>query len=131
MTPRTRAVRVPTTLPTPTHSAQNALTPAAARSMVKALRSNSGGTKAKEASLYWDFAWIDAPTKADRSRYDQLEYRNGAMSRRNPGGILGPDDALIDLDTIPWDKLPALLKTADSDLGVKNQPTGTSISVPT
>jgi hypothetical protein len=109
-------------------SAQDVLTPSGARSMVKALRSNSGGTKVKEASLYRDFAWIDAPTKADRSRYDQLEFRNGEMSRRNAGGILGADDALIDLDTIPWDKLPGLLKKADKDLGVK-KPTNRYVNI--
>ncbi|MBD0841513.1 protein kinase [Streptomyces sp. TRM68416] len=100
-------------------SAQNLLTPAGMRTLTKALRTTSGGTEVKDASVYLDYAFLDAPTKANRSRWDVLEYRDGAMTRDRAGGTLSSDTALIDLDAVAWDKLPALLTKADNELGIE------------
>ncbi|MEU1573363.1 protein kinase [Streptomyces collinus] len=99
-------------------STQNLLTPAGMRTLTKALRTTSGGTEVKDASVYLDYAFLDAPTKANRSRWDVLEYRDGVMTRDRAGGTLSSDAALIDLDAVAWDKLPALLSKADNELGI-------------
>ncbi|MFE7113446.1 hypothetical protein ACFU98_44930 [Streptomyces sp. NPDC057575] len=79
-------------------STQNLLAPAGMRTLAKALRTTSGGTGVKDAAVYLGCAFLDAPTKANRSRWDALEYRNGVMTRVRAGGTLGSDDTLIDLD---------------------------------
>jgi len=59
-----------------------------------------------------------APTKADKSVYDNYVYRGGTASDWTAGSTLSSDDVLFDPTVIDWNVLPALLRTADTQLGV-------------
>ncbi|MFJ4848258.1 MULTISPECIES: serine/threonine-protein kinase [unclassified Streptomyces] len=89
-----------------------------ARSMAGVVRGVSGGTKVLRLTLYPDFATFDAPTKSDKTIYDGSLYRDGKAGPWGAGGTIDPDDALIDLDSVNWDALPALMKRAERDCGV-------------
>jgi hypothetical protein len=97
----------------------NLLTPAGVRSVIKALRPKIGGTKVVKLAVYPQYAYVTAPTKADKTEYDQYEYRHGKLTRMDVGaGTRKAGDPLIDLAKVNWDALPGLLKQADKKLKV-------------
>ena len=85
---------------------------------IKALRGVAGGTKFLQLVIYSDFVTTEAPTKSDPTVYDNYIYRDGTASDASPGEALTSSDVLFDADAINWDKLPSLIKTADTRLGV-------------
>ncbi len=114
-------------LPTgPTTTAANAakddlLTPAGARKAVGALSEAMGGTKVSDLTVWSERATATAPTAAVAHGFDNFEYRGGKASRQGPDGV-DADRAVLDLNEVNWDALPALFDRANNDLGVP-QPT--------
>jgi hypothetical protein len=76
------------------------------------------GTKVIQLVVYPTYASAEAPTAADPKLYDEIDYRDG-VTTHSPGGEVDPTtDAAIDLSSINWDMLPALLRTAQDTLNV-------------
>ncbi|WP_367130340.1 serine/threonine-protein kinase [Saccharothrix sp. HUAS TT1] len=100
---------------------EDLLTPAGARRAVTALGGAMGGTKVSELTLWPERASAVAPTPAVANGFDDFEYQGGKATRKGPDGV-DADRALVDLNEVNWDALPALLERANKDLGVP-QPT--------
>ncbi|NUT95162.1 MAG: protein kinase [Saccharothrix sp.] len=115
---------VPPTGPTATGAnttKEDLLTPAGARKAVGALTEAMGGTKVSELTIYPDRASATAPTPTVAHGFDDFEYRNGRATKKGPDGV-DADRAVLDLNEVNWDALPALFDTAAKELGVA-QPT--------
>ncbi|MFE9747101.1 serine/threonine-protein kinase [Saccharothrix saharensis] len=97
------------------------LTPAGARTAVAALVEAMGGTKVSDLTLWSDHASAVAPTAAIAHGFDDFEYRAGKATRKGPDGV-DADRAVLDLNQVNWDALPALFERANAELGVP-QPT--------
>lgn len=98
--------------------AENLLTPDGARAAIKALKPLMGGTKVTDFTLYGEHASAEAPLKSNAALYDRFSYRDGRAKNDDMGGTLMSGSATIDLDSVDWDALPALLKTAERTLNV-------------
>jgi serine/threonine protein kinase len=96
------------------------LTPDGARTVVAAFRDAMGGTKVADITIYPDYATATAPTDAVKNGFDNYEYRAGIATRTGADGV--SDQAVLDLDSVNWDALPALWKRAEKELGV-DEPT--------
>ncbi|MEJ2853096.1 MULTISPECIES: serine/threonine-protein kinase [unclassified Saccharothrix] len=123
---------VPPTGPTTTAAPaakEDLLTPAGARKAVGALSEAMAGTKVSELVIYPDRASATAPTAAVKNGFDEFEYRGGKATRRGPDGV-DADRAVLDLNEVNWDALPALFDQAGKELGVP-QPTSRYIIVDT
>ncbi|MGW6283786.1 protein kinase domain-containing protein [Streptomyces sp. NPDC055107] len=94
------------------------LTPDGARTAIKALKPLMGGTKVTDFTLYDVHAYAEAPLKSNSALYDRFSYRDGRAKNDDMGGTLMSGSRTIDLDSIDWDVLPALLKTAEETLNV-------------
>jgi len=97
---------------------QDLLTPKGVRTVISRLRGVIGGTKFKTLIVYPTLAAAQAPTKTDRTVYDNFAYRDGTASDVSPGGALSSGDVLFDPTVFGWDALPGLIRTADARLGV-------------
>ncbi|GAA3465262.1 protein kinase [Saccharothrix longispora] len=93
------------------------LTPAGARKAVGAFSEAMGGTAVSELTLWPDRATAVAPTTAVAHGFDNFEYRGGKATRKGPDGV-DADEAVLDLNEVNWDALPALFEQADKELGV-------------
>ncbi|OLR92326.1 serine/threonine protein kinase [Actinokineospora bangkokensis] len=93
------------------------LSPAGARQVVGALTGVIGGTKVAEMTVYDDHASASAPTPAVKNGFDDFEYRDGTATREGPDRV-DPDRAVLDLNDVNWDALPALWDRAAKELGV-------------
>ncbi|MFF8247100.1 serine/threonine-protein kinase [Streptomyces griseus] len=94
------------------------LTPDGARSAIKAMKPLMGGTKVTDFTLYGEHASAEAPLKSNAALYDRFSYRDGRAENDDMGGTLTPGSTTIDLDSVDWDALPALLKSAEKTLNV-------------
>jgi hypothetical protein len=94
------------------------LTPAGVRAVVKALKPVMGGSKIVSLTVYPTYAIAEAPAESDKTGYDNFEYRDGTATRTGAGGSLESGKPLINLDSVTWDVLPAMIKTADRKLKV-------------
>nr|WP_055509283.1 protein kinase [Nonomuraea pusilla] len=93
------------------------LTPAGMRAMLAKLKPVMGGSRITSLTVYPDYASAEAPAKEDEKGYDRFSYRDGKATKEGPGGTIhGP---VVDLDKYNWDALPALLRTAEKNLGVR------------
>ncbi|MFE1482693.1 serine/threonine-protein kinase [Streptomyces fimicarius] len=97
---------------------ENLLTPDGARAAIKALKPLMGGTKVTDFTLYGEHASAEAPLKSNAALYDRFSYRDGRAENDDMGGTLMSGSATIDLNSVDWDVLPALLKTAEKTLNV-------------
>ncbi|MBV7244266.1 protein kinase [Streptomyces sp. MW-W600-10] len=97
---------------------ENLLTPDGARAAIKALKPLMGGTKVTDFTLYGEHASAEAPLKSNAALYDRFSYRDGRAENDDMGGTLTSGSATIDLNSVDWDVLPALLKTAEKTLNV-------------
>ncbi|MEV0263964.1 serine/threonine-protein kinase [Streptomyces sp. NPDC050617] len=104
------------------------LTPDGVRSVIGKLKPVMGGTRVTDFTMHRTRASAEAPTKGDKNLYDHFAYEKGRAARERPGGTLMPGTAMVDLEKFRWDALPALLRTADRDLGVA-KPTSRFIDV--
>jgi hypothetical protein len=109
--------------PPPPAAVQDLLTPKGVRTAVSALRDVIGGTKFKTLIVYPTLAVAQAPAKTDRTVYDNYAYRDGTASDTSPGQALSSGDVLFNPAVIDWGKLPGLIKTADTRLGVAHPTT--------
>ncbi|MFJ9110403.1 protein kinase [Streptomyces sp. NPDC102283] len=94
------------------------LTPDGARTAIKALKPLMGGTKVTDFTLYDVHAYAEAPLRSNSALYDRFSYRDGRAKNDDMGGTLMSGSRTIDLDSIDWDALPALLRTAEKTLNV-------------
>ncbi|WP_371477101.1 protein kinase [Kitasatospora sp. NBC_00315] len=101
----------------PAAAAENLLTPAGLRTVIEAMRPSLSDGRVTELTVYPEYASAQAPTPADPSLFDELDYRDGKVTR-TPGGTMSSDDETSDLRSFDWDALPALLKTAQATLNV-------------
>ncbi|WP_251145457.1 serine/threonine-protein kinase [Streptomyces sp. McG3] len=94
------------------------LTPDGARAAIKAMKPLMGGTKVTDFTLYGEHASAEAPLKSNAALYDRFSYRDGRAKNDDMGGTLMSGSTTIDLSSVDWDALPALLKTAEQTLNV-------------
>lgn len=106
-----------TSKPTEAADPGDLLTPAGVRTMISRLKPVTGGTKVFRLALYSEHASIEAPVKGEKGIYDSFAYRDGAATNQGTGG--STDETPVDLAKFNWDALPALLRKADKDLGVR------------
>ncbi|MFD4000154.1 serine/threonine-protein kinase [Streptomyces rubiginosohelvolus] len=102
----------------PEAEAANLLTPDGARTAIEALKPLMGGTKVTDFTLYGEHASAEAPLKSNAALYDRFSYRDGRAKNDDMGGTLMSGSTTVDLDSVDWDALPALLKTAEKTLNV-------------
>lgn len=113
------AAPVPTAAAASTGSGQNLLTVAGMKAVVSALKPVMGGTRVTGLTVYPEYADADAPKVGDSTEIDEYEYRDGVASWESADGTADPDDGgTVDLATIDWSILPALLADANQDLKV-------------
>jgi hypothetical protein len=105
------------------------LTPAGARTVVTALTDVMGGSKVSDLTLFPDRASATAPAPAVKNGFDDFTYSDGAATRDGPDQV-DPDRAVLDLNEVNWDALPALWDRAEKELGV-DKPTMRYIIVDT
>ncbi|MFD6591169.1 protein kinase [Streptomyces anulatus] len=97
---------------------EDLLTPDGARAAIKAMNPVMGGTKVTDFTLYGEHASAEAPLKSNAALYDRFSYRDGRAKNDDMGGTLMSGSTTIDLNSVDWDALPALLKTAEETLNV-------------
>ncbi|MGW3330949.1 protein kinase domain-containing protein [Streptomyces rubiginosohelvolus] len=102
----------------PEAEAANLLTPDGARTAIEALKPLMGGTKVTDFTLYGEHASAEAPLKSNAALYDRFSYRDGRAKNDDMGGTLMSGSTTVDLGSVDWDALPALLKTAEKTLNV-------------
>ncbi|MEU5326002.1 protein kinase domain-containing protein [Streptomyces parvus] len=100
--------------------AVNLLTPDGARTAIDALKPLMGGTKVTDFTLYGEHASAEAPLKSNAALYDRFSYRDGRAKNDDMGGTLTSGSTTIDLNSVDWDALPALLKTAERTLNIED-----------
>jgi hypothetical protein len=93
------------------------LTPAGARTVVTAMTEVMGGSKVSDLTIYEDNAMATAPAPAVENGFDDFSYRDGTATREGPDTV-DADRAVLDLNTVNWDALPALWERANNELGV-------------
>ena len=96
---------------------EDLLTPAGARKAVSALTEVMGGTKVSDLDLYSDHASATAPAAAVKNGFDDFDYSDGVATREGPDTV-DADRAVLDLNAVNWDALPALWDRAGKELGV-------------
>ncbi|MCD9902043.1 serine/threonine protein kinase, partial [Streptomyces sp. MT29] len=94
------------------------LTPQGVRQAIAALKPLMGGTKVTDFTLYGEHASAQAPLKSNSRLYDRFSYRDGQAKNDDMGGTLMSGDKAVDLNSIDWDALPALLRTARTSLNI-------------
>lgn len=100
---------------------ENLLTPAGVRAMIGRLKPVIGGTKVYRTTIYPTYASITAPVKGEKGVFDTFSYRDRVAKRDGAGGPT--TNTAIDLAKFDWDRLPALIRTAEKTLGVKKPTT--------
>ncbi|MGW1234513.1 protein kinase domain-containing protein [Streptomyces californicus] len=95
------------------------LTPDGARTAIAAMKPLMGGAKVTDFTLYGEHAYAEVPLKSNSALYDRFSYRDGQAKNDDMGGTLTSGTTTIDLDSVDWDVLPALLKTAEKTLNVE------------
>ncbi|WP_179893361.1 MULTISPECIES: serine/threonine-protein kinase [unclassified Streptomyces] len=98
--------------------AEDLLTPDGVRAAIKAMKPVMGGTKVTDFTLFGDHASADAPLKSNAALYDSFSYRDGRAKNDDRGGTLTSGTTTIDLNSVDWDALPTLLRTAEKTLNV-------------
>ena len=97
------------------------LTPAGVRRVIAELRPVMGGTRVVDLVVYPSYAIAEAPVKGRETVSDRFTFLGGVASKDGPGGPVRKP--IVDLRKYDWDKLPALLRQAERELGVKNPTT--------
>jgi serine/threonine protein kinase len=93
------------------------LTPDGARTAVEALTEVMGGSEVSDLDLFPDHASAIAPAAAVEHGFDTFTYRDGQATREGADRV-DADRAVLDLNEVNWDALPALWERANSELGV-------------
>ncbi|MEV4565664.1 protein kinase [Nonomuraea sp. NPDC049419] len=128
-TPTTPRVTIPSLTPSTKQPVrEKLLTPDGIRAMLRVVKPVIGTSKVVGMSVHETHASLDVPLKRDKKVYNTYDYRDGQVDEPRIGGQVKASPA--DLDTFNWDRLPALFKRADKDLGVP-EPTSRYIIVDT
>ncbi|MGR4878564.1 serine/threonine-protein kinase [Streptomyces sp. LARHCF249] len=96
------------------------LTPAGIRTALAALKQQTGTTSFVNLRIYDSYVIADVPTAPGAKTVDSWQYRDGGVTRTGPAGTVKDRAPLMDMATVEWDTLPALLEQAKQDLGVAN-----------
>ncbi|MFG2995115.1 serine/threonine-protein kinase [Streptomyces sp. NPDC048340] len=104
------------------------ISPANIRTAIEALKQQTGTTTFVDMKVYDSYVLASIPTAPGARTVDSWQYRNGAAKRSGPAGTVKEGKPLIDMATVNWDALPALLEQSKQDLGVPN-PTSRYINV--
>ncbi|WP_251059058.1 MULTISPECIES: serine/threonine-protein kinase [unclassified Streptomyces] len=120
-TPKTSAGsgnRQATTGPAATAPKGSMLTPANVRTALAALKEKAGTTTFVDLRIYDGYVLAAIPTAPGAKTVDSWEYRNGEAERTGPDGTVEEGEPLIDMATVNWDALPALLEQSQKELDV-------------
>ncbi|MFJ7586544.1 protein kinase [Streptomyces sp. NPDC097617] len=104
------------------------LTPQNIRTALEALKEKTGTTTFVDLKVYDGYVLASIPTANGAETVDAWQYRDGAAKRTGPDGTVEEGEPLIDMSTVNWDALPALLEQAKKELGVE-KPTSTYVIV--
>ncbi|MFD3696261.1 serine/threonine-protein kinase [Streptomyces sp. NPDC058646] len=96
------------------------LDPAGVRAALAALKQKTGTTTFVNLRIYEDYVIAAVPTAPGAQTVDSWQYRDGDVTRTGPAGTVKDRAPLIDMSTVAWDALPALLEQSQRDLGVAN-----------
>ncbi|MEI7034662.1 serine/threonine-protein kinase [Streptomyces pratensis] len=99
-------------------AAERLLSPDGARAVITALKPLMGGTEVTDFTLFDEHASAEAPLKFNSRLYDRFSYRDRQARNDGTGGTLMAGDTTVDLDSVAWDALPALLRTAQETLNI-------------
>ncbi|MFI6151968.1 serine/threonine-protein kinase [Kitasatospora sp. NPDC051170] len=94
------------------------LTPDGVRGVIQSMSPSMRGTTVLEFTLQQGYGSATVPTAANPNLYDSFEYRNGKTSPGSRSGTVVFREKPVDLKTVNWDALPALLQRADAELGI-------------
>ncbi|WP_435897285.1 serine/threonine-protein kinase [Streptomyces tsukubensis] len=102
----------------------NVLTPEGIRKAVAALTAKTGSNRVFGATVYPEYAHFRVAVKGSDTRYESYSYYpdRGLEAGIIRGNIIGGDRP-VELSRYDWDVVPALLRTAERDLKVKNPTT--------
>ncbi|MGW1275406.1 serine/threonine-protein kinase [Streptomyces tsukubensis] len=102
----------------------NVLTPEGIRKAVAALTAKTGSNRVFGATVYPEYAHFRVAVKGSDTRYESYSYYpdRGLETGIIRGSIIGGDRP-VELSRYDWDVVPALLRTAEKDLKVKNPTT--------
>ncbi|MFJ8228718.1 serine/threonine-protein kinase [Streptomyces sp. NPDC094448] len=100
---------------------RNVLTPEGIRKAVAALTAKTGSNRVFGATVYPEYVFFRAAVKGSDTRYESYSYYpdRGLETGIIRGSIFGGDRP-VELSRYDWDVVPALLRTAEKDLKVKN-----------
>ncbi|QDY81335.1 protein kinase [Streptomyces qinzhouensis] len=102
-------------------SAKSVLTPEGIRKAVKALTAKTGTDRVLGLTVYPEYAFFRVVVKGSDTRFESYSYdlerglRVGNMTGSGFGG-----QRPVELSRYNWDAVPALIKTAEKELKVKN-----------
>ncbi|MFD2354372.1 hypothetical protein ACFSTC_41435 [Nonomuraea ferruginea] len=91
------------------------------RRLVADLKPVMGGTQVVDLTVYPTYAIAGAPVKGRKTVYDRYTYRDGVATKDGPGSTVSKP--IVDLRKYNWDALPALIRRANRELGVKKPTT--------
>ncbi|GAB2643120.1 serine/threonine-protein kinase [Nocardia goodfellowii] len=108
-----------TAAPAPTEST-SLLTPDGIRQAIASIEKATGSTEFTDTVIYPDFINTGVPVPNRPTVYDSYNFKreNSVTTRIGPGGTL--TDPTIRLNTINWDLVPGLFRTAEEKIGLPN-----------
>ncbi|WP_280723902.1 serine/threonine-protein kinase [Kitasatospora sp. MAA4] len=116
--PATGSGSAPAAASTPAADVKDLLTPDGMRSTVAAISPLMTNGRVVQLVVYPGYASAEVPTAADPLHYDEVDYRDGAVTHSPGGSVDSGDNATVDLRTFDWSILPALLQKAQDTLNV-------------
>ncbi|MFI6347526.1 serine/threonine-protein kinase [Streptomyces sp. NPDC050560] len=97
------------------------LEPANLKKAIQRMKPVMGGTKVTQFNVYGDFINAEAPVPGRGDVYDSFTYRGGRTENNHMGGeIHASDEPPVDIAKMDWDKLPSLIHTAETTLGIEH-----------
>ncbi|WP_035793031.1 serine/threonine-protein kinase [Kitasatospora mediocidica] len=103
-----------------TPAPKDLLTPDGMRATVAAISPLMTNGRVVELVVYPGYASAEVPTAADPLHYDQVDYRDGAVTHSPGGSVDTGENTTVDLRGYDWDLLPSLLQKAQATLNVAN-----------
>lgn len=93
--------------------------PAGIRAAVEAFKQQAGTTTFVDMRVYDEYVIASIPTAPGAKTVDSWQYRNGVAKRSGPEGTVKTGEPLMDMATLNWDALPALLEQSQKELAVE------------
>ncbi|MFD3717421.1 serine/threonine-protein kinase [Streptomyces sp. NPDC058674] len=94
------------------------LTPVGIRTALEAFKQQTGTTVFVDMRIYDGYILASIPTAPGARTVDAWQYRDGFAKRTGPHGTVDEENPLIDMATVAWDALPALLEQSQKELDV-------------